>query len=147
MNSPTDDCNTCAPPVCSTNEDSNAGASNVPGHLERATDCLRKQLSKKFAHTTALVEIELCTGLTDQTITSIAANFLNIHCENDVLEYDITSSVYCSAIFNPHRTCAVRVTVVGLCVCVCVCLSVHGYGAAYEQYKRLQNSEIVKTSE
>jgi len=27
-------------------------------------------------------------------------------------------------IINPRRTCAARVTVLGLCVCVCVCVSV-----------------------
>ena len=26
--------------------------------------------------------------------------------------------------FNPQRTCAVRVKVLGLCVCVCVCVCV-----------------------
>lgn len=88
----------------STDQDSNAGASNAPetiqATLKEQLTTYRKQLSKKFAHTTALVGIELCTGLTDQTITSIAANCLNIHCEDDVLEYGVTSRVYCSTIFD-----------------------------------------------
>ena len=29
-----------------------------------------------------------------------------------------------SVLINPRHACAVRVTVVGLCVCVCVCVSV-----------------------
>ena len=104
VNSPADDSNTCTPSVPSTNEDSNAGASSAPetvqATLKEQLTAYRKRLSKKFAHTTALVGIELCTGLTDQTITSIAANCLNIHCENDVLEYGVTSRLYCSAILD-----------------------------------------------
>ena len=37
---------------------------------------------------------------TDQTISSIAVNYLNIHCEDDILEYGVTSRVYCSTIFD-----------------------------------------------
>ena len=100
VNSPgSADSSTYAPPV-----PSNTGASNAPetiqATLREQLTTYRKQLSKKFAHTTALVGIELCTGLTDRTITNIAANCLNIHCEDDVLEYGITSRVYCSPIFD-----------------------------------------------
>ena len=105
VNSPADVSNTCVPqPVPSTNGNSNAGASNAPemiqATLKEQLTLYRKQLSKRFAYTTALVGIELCTGLTDQTITNIAANCLDIHCEDDILEYGVTSRVYCSAIFD-----------------------------------------------
>ena len=40
------------------------------------------------------------SGLTDQTISSIAVNCLNICCEDDILEYGVTSRVYCSTIFD-----------------------------------------------
>ena len=74
VNSPgSADNSTYAPPV-----PSNTGASNAPetiqATLREQLTTYRKQLSKKFAYTTALVGIELCTGLTDRTITNIAAN-------------------------------------------------------------------------
>ena len=57
---------------------------------------------------------------------------------------------------NPRRTCAARVTVVGLCVCLFVCLSVclsvddysrtTGYEAAYERYQQLQCYKGMKTN-
>ena len=52
------------------------------------------------AHATALVGIELCSGLTDQTIANIATNCLYIHCESDLLKFGVTSRVYCSCIFE-----------------------------------------------
>ena len=52
-------------------------------------------------------------------------------------------------VINPRRTCAARVTVLGLCVCLCVCVcvcvcfyayfSAMGNEADSEQYQRLQN--------
>lgn len=52
------------------------------------------------AHATALVGIELCSGLTDQTIANIATNYIYIHCESDLLKFGVTSRVYCSCIFE-----------------------------------------------
>ena len=49
------------------------------------------------AYATALVGIELCSGLTDQTIANIATN---IHCESDLLKFGVTSQVYYSCIFE-----------------------------------------------
>ena len=104
VNSPADDSNACmcTSPVLSINQDSNArdAPETIQATLKEQLLSYRKQLSKKFAHTTALVGIELCTGLTDQTISSIAVNCLNIHCEDDILEYGVTSRVYCSTIFD-----------------------------------------------
>ena len=41
-----------------------------------------------------------------------------------ILEKMLTHMGMVSALINPRRACAARVTVVVLCVCVCVCLSV-----------------------
>ena len=53
---------------------SNTGSSNAPemiqAILREQLTTYREQLSK-FAHTTALVGIELCTGLADRTITQL----------------------------------------------------------------------------
>ena len=48
-------------------------------------------------HATALVGIEMCTGLTNQAIANIATNCSCIHSENDVLKFGVTSRVYCSS--------------------------------------------------
>ena len=45
-------------------------------------------------------------------------------------------------IINPRRACAVRVTVVSVCLSVCLSVSNYsrttGYEAAYERYQQLQ---------
>ena len=51
-------------------------------------------------HATALVGIEMCTGLTNQAIANIATNCSCIHSENDVLKFGVTSRVYCSSVFD-----------------------------------------------
>ena len=104
VNSPADDSSacTCTSSILSVNQDSNArdAPEAIQATLKEQLLSYRKQLSKKFAHTTALVGIKLCTGLTDQTISSIAVNCLNIRCADDILEYGVTSRVYCSTIFD-----------------------------------------------
>ena len=58
--------------------------------------------------------------------------------------HSILCVTVCSGIINPRRACAVRVTVVVLCICLFVCLSVYdysrttGYEAAHERYQQLQ---------
>ena len=47
-------------------------------------------------------------------------------------------------VINPRLTCAVRVTVLGLCVSVHGYSGTTGYEVAYERYQRLQNNEILK---
>ena len=75
-----------------------------------------------------------------------------LHCSiaNSIILCKWYVVVFTVNVINPWHTCAVRVTVVGLCVCLSVCLSGHGYsgttgyGADYEWYKRLQNNKILK---
>ena len=85
-------------------ENSHASACTVPKTIQETLKeqlvAYRMQLSKKFTHATALVGIELCTGLTDHTITNIASTCLSITCEDDILKCGVTSRVYCSAIFE-----------------------------------------------
>lgn len=110
-NSPTDNSDTCASPqaIPSFKENFDASTCTVPKTIQETLKdqllAYRMQLSKKFTHTTALVGIELCTGLTDHTITTIASKCLSIICEDDILKCGVTSRVYCSAIFDiVHNT-------------------------------------------
>lgn len=72
VNSPGDDSISCTftSPVLSIDQDSTArdASETIQAILKEQLLSYRKQLSKEFAHSTALIGIELCTGLTDQTI-------------------------------------------------------------------------------
>ena len=81
-----------------------------------------------------------CTASYNKHDTDVDLATLATNCDDNITD--------CSNVINPPRSCAARVTTVGLCVCIC--LSVHscsgttGYESAYERYKRLQINEILK---
>ena len=102
-----DDCNTdvnCYPLLnFSAQESSSVVAVHVP---ESVQVTVKEQLAAycmnlmSHTHATALVGIEMCTGLTNQAIANIATNCSCIHSENDVLKFGVTSRVYCSSVFD-----------------------------------------------
>ena len=52
-------------------------------------------MSDVLGHATALVVVELCTGLTDKTIANIAENISLMKCESNFMKYGVTSQLYC----------------------------------------------------
>jgi len=77
-----------------------AASKSLQVTLKEQLTVYRDFVSQGLTHATALVGIEMCTGLTDQTIANIAINCLEIHSESDLLKFGITSQVYCSSIFE-----------------------------------------------
>lgn len=76
-NSPADSYVNHVSPLHSVEQTSRAGVpETIQTTLKEQLEDYRTQLSKRFAHTTALVGIELCTGLTDHTIANIASQCL-----------------------------------------------------------------------
>ena len=100
VKSPTDDSDTDISPVPSIIKEASNAPESIQTSLKEQLVVYRTNLAKKITHTTMLVGIELCTGLTDLTIANIAANCLNIHSEDDILKYGVTSRIYCSAIYD-----------------------------------------------
>ena len=91
-------------PTCSSHHESAHTAVKVPSEsiklsLKQQLKELRQKLSSQ-THSTALVGVELCTGLTDQVIENITTNCLCIQNESDIMVYGVTSEVYCTAIFE-----------------------------------------------
>ena len=82
-------------PTCSSHHESAHTVVNVPSEsiklsLKQQLKELRQKLSSQ-THSTALVGVELCTGLTDQVIENITTNCLCIQNESDIMVYGVTS--------------------------------------------------------
>ena len=67
---------------------------------ERLTVYRDSLISETLEHATALIGINLCTGLTDRNISLMATNCLHVHSESDLLKFGITSRVFCASIFE-----------------------------------------------
>ena len=60
---------------------------------------------------------------------------------------NIAPRILCfSAFINPRRACAVRVTILGLCVCVCVCVCVSVCLRLFSHYRQRSGIRAIPTA-
>lgn len=88
------------PQLSETTQDSVPASKVIQKAVTGKLVAYREKLMSELQHATLLIGVQLCTGLTDQTIANIAKNSLNIKSENDVLELGVLSSIYCRAILD-----------------------------------------------